>query len=600
MSKRNQRLAAKMRKAEAFLAVAELNDKQGRTRSSSKEPVELKEKKPFLTGDAVEDLKQRLKERKKLLKTIPHFDLKMVGSNASLELPTNMRTPLYIKDLQQLLLQAMLGAKAPVEPIRWCRFLNWSRLANVTCLLVDGVGCEDFVSQQTDWKSPFHFKLEFVAPPSYGSSTVDELWVLPLSTNQKYMLKKQYGDVDAACAQGHAFKVYQSLFNLKKKAEQNNSSKKASTKVTDGDDAVPLQLQLMLSLSQLIEENYPLPLPGLMKQKYSDYVATKEEYAKVTADSPLYSVDCEMCLTNVGKMELTRICVVNSDLEVVYDSFVRPHNPISNYLTRYSGITAEMLTDVTTRLADVQQALKNLLPPDAILVGQSLNCDLNALQMMHPYVIDTSVIYNITGIRRRKSKLSVLSKVFLGQEIQKSDNSTKGHNPEEDAMAAMKLVKLKLEKGYAFGDILLGGTVHQNKTEPEDVTIVSTGLYNAVSKYDKKVSVIGVEPLLQNYKKFSSNNTDEEEETKKVEGEPCFVETATSNEAISQTLARSYENNLTMCHISANNVGLKDVVKWAQELWEKTVQNGMFIMIWAGSKDQNAFVGIALNKAEHA
>ena len=42
---------------------------------------------------------------------------------------------------------------------------------------------------------------------------------------------------------------------------------------------------------------------------------------------------------------------------------------------------------------------------------QGLNNDLIALHLMHPYIIDTSVIFNITGVRWRKSKLSLLSKV---------------------------------------------------------------------------------------------------------------------------------------------------------------------------------------------
>ena len=58
-----------------------------------------------------------------------------------------------------------------------------------------------------------------------------------------------------------------------------------------------------------------------------------------------------------------------------------------------------MLEGVTTTLSDVQQTLRKLLPPDAILVGQSLNSDLHTLKMMHPYIIDTSVIFNITGDR---------------------------------------------------------------------------------------------------------------------------------------------------------------------------------------------------------
>ena len=51
------------------------------------------------------------------------------------------------------------------------------------------------------------------------------------------------------------------------------------------------------------------------------------------------------------------------------------------------------------RLSEVQNALREILPADCILVGQSLNSDLIALKMMHPYVIDTSVIFNITGER---------------------------------------------------------------------------------------------------------------------------------------------------------------------------------------------------------
>ena len=41
-----------------------------------------------------------------------------------------------------------------------------------------------------------------------------------------------------------------------------------------------------------------------------------------------------------------------------------------------------MLEDVTTRLEDVQNDLRKILPPDAILVGQSLNCDLSAMKMI--------------------------------------------------------------------------------------------------------------------------------------------------------------------------------------------------------------------------
>lgn len=61
--------------------------------------------------------------------------------------------------------------------------------------------------------------------------------------------------------------------------------------------------------------------------------------------------------------------------------------------------------------------------------------------MMHPYIIDTSMIFNITGVRSRKTKLMTLSKEFLSESIQASSF---GHCSKEDSLACMKLVKLKL------------------------------------------------------------------------------------------------------------------------------------------------------------
>jgi hypothetical protein len=50
---------------------------------------------------------------------LPDFDLKTVGHSADVDMHENYRTPLFIKDLQHLLLYALMGSKAPVEPSRY-------------------------------------------------------------------------------------------------------------------------------------------------------------------------------------------------------------------------------------------------------------------------------------------------------------------------------------------------------------------------------------------------------------------------------------------------------------------------------------------------
>jgi RNA exonuclease len=85
--------------------------------------------------------------------------------------------------------------------------------------------------------------------------------------------------------------------------------------------------------------------------------------------------------------ELTRVSVVDMDLEVLYDKFVKPHNEITDYVTRYSGITEATLRHITTRLTDVQTDLRNLISAHTILVGHSLENDLIALKVPLTYTL---------------------------------------------------------------------------------------------------------------------------------------------------------------------------------------------------------------------
>lgn len=43
---------------------------------------------------------------------------------------------------------------------------------------------------------------------------------------------------------------------------------------------------------------------------------SKDQYKEVSLNSPMYAIDCEMCMTQSNPSELTRIAVVDENLKV--------------------------------------------------------------------------------------------------------------------------------------------------------------------------------------------------------------------------------------------------------------------------------------------
>nr|XP_045011467.1 RNA exonuclease 1 homolog [Jaculus jaculus] len=179
------------------------------------------------------------------------------------------------------------------------------------------------------------------------------------------------------------------------------------------------------------------------KDDLRGFVATsgrRSREPRELAHAGIYALDCEMSYTTVG-LELTRVTVVDTELRVLYDTFVRPDNDIVDYNTKFSGVTEADLALTETRLRDVQAALLSLFSADTILIGHSLESDLLALKLIHRRVVDTAVLFpHRRGLPYKRSLRSLISQ-FLGQEIQASGA---GHDPSEDAGACMRLVMWKI------------------------------------------------------------------------------------------------------------------------------------------------------------
>ncbi|VEU22922.1 DEKNAAC104221 [Brettanomyces naardenensis] len=207
---------------------------------------------------------------------------------------------------------------------------------------------------------------------------------------------------------------------------------------------------LCLTLERLQTNGYPIH-EDVSGSKTEMIDVSPEEYRSTVkfehSGSKVFALDCEMCLSDNGKV-LTRTSMTDWDGRVVIDELVKPEEEIVDYVTQYSGISEELLKGVTTTLKDVQDLILAKVSSDDILIGHSLESDLDVLKIKHPNVIDTSQCYDHPRGPPSKPSLKYLMSTYLKKSIH--DKPT-GHDSVEDCTSCLELVKLKLEKGYLFG-----------------------------------------------------------------------------------------------------------------------------------------------------
>lgn len=531
-------------------------------------------------------------------KPVASIRLKNSGENAALTVPTDNRVPLLLTDVQYLLLHSLLGNINLIQPPRWYVIDKCNNVSQTTCIILEGLSIkhwEKYRETMLKTKKIFNLVVEIVTPSVYNGSLVRELALVPLSESEKETIIQQYGSMNLALeVRKDLMIMMRAIFPVRNGVSENFENISLEEKFS--------RTQLILSAWQLIEENYPVPLNGKLRKLYADYVMSKDEYSPVTATSPMFGLDCEMCITRVGS-ELTRISVVNEKHEVVYESLVKPYNSITDYVTRYSGITKSILENVTKRLEDVQTELRELLPPDAILVGQSLNTDLHALKMMHPYIIDTSLIYNLNGERSKKPKLKALAREFLNEDIQ---NQRGGHCSVEDSLACLKLVQLKLSRNVEFGDAvhLKRQTFKQNILKVATQQQYACSIFNHVIEQKKTSLVVGCDNITGDYHTYlkqakeSLCNQFKKNKSKKVK-----LITVDTVENVIDTVKKSVDDyHLVMGHIKLDQSSddtqmINKIDEWIEGVWSSLQESALCVIVFGGSTDDN---GVAMMNVKGA
>eukprot|EP00958_Prasinococcus_capsulatus_P023741 scaffold3600_cov387-Prasinococcus_capsulatus_cf.AAC.3 len=154
------------------------------------------------------------------------------------------------------------------------------------------------------------------------------------------------------------------------------------------------------------------------------------------SETAVVALDCEMVGIGPGgyTSRLAHVVVVNEYGNVLLETHAKPSEVITDYRTQWSGVREKDLVNAPP-VMEVQERVRKLVD-GKILVGHSLECDLDVLDIQHPADMtrDTAYFPPFTHMSGRPQKLKHLCRRHLGLTIQVGE-----HSPAEDARATLYL-----------------------------------------------------------------------------------------------------------------------------------------------------------------
>jgi PAB-dependent poly(A)-specific ribonuclease subunit 2 len=194
---------------------------------------------------------------------------------------------------------------------------------------------------------------------------------------------------------------------------------------------------------RVLEQEGERPGPDTIVGLDTEFVSLKQPEIQMNSDGERETI-------RPMSHALARVSVVRGQGEHEGDAFIDDYiairEPVVDYLTLYSGITANDLDPRTTKhnLVSLKIAYKKLwvlLNLGCKFLGHGLRQDFRVINIQVPraQVIDTIQVFYL------KSRLRKLSLAFLAWYLLKEDIQLETHDSIEDARTALKLYRKYLE-----------------------------------------------------------------------------------------------------------------------------------------------------------
>eukprot|EP00884_Botryococcus_braunii_P000567 jgi/Botrbrau1/10510/Bobra.0133s0110.1 len=134
-------------------------------------------------------------------------------------------------------------------------------------------------------------------------------------------------------------------------AHKRGAGREAAPFVRPGNRGPPAMdaMHYRITLEQMEANKYPMPLVLSPEQVTppEGFLCTEPREGDgedgENGEVRLVGMDCEMCKVAEDRYALTRVSLIDMHGQVLLDELVVPEEPITDYVTQYSGITAAML-----------------------------------------------------------------------------------------------------------------------------------------------------------------------------------------------------------------------------------------------------------------